>query len=788
MRALHRKLLRDLWTIKGQAVAIALVIACGVAMLVAYLSTFDSLRRAQTAYYDAYRFADVFASLVRAPRSLENDLAEIPGVATAATRVVAGVLLDVPDLAEPAAGLLVSIPERARPELDDVFLRRGRWIAPERDEEVLVSEAFAEARGLDLGDTITAILNGRKRDLRIVGIALSPEHVYSIRPGELVPDAGRYAILWMGRRALAAAFDMEGGFNDVALRLVPGASVDDVIARLDRLLAPYGGRGAIPRALQLSHWTVDNELAQLQGMGLMIPAIFLTVAAFLLGVVLRRIVAVQREQIAALKALGYANREVGAHYAAWGLVIALGGGGLGLVFGARMGAGMLGMYEAYFRFPGLEQHIEPRVVLLALVVSAVAGLVGSQGAVRRAVSLPPAEAMRPESPPIFRRSLIERLGLERLLSQPARIVVRNLERQPARTAASILGIAFAGAMLIVGLFFVDAIEELMKLQFWSAQRQDVTVTFVEPLSPGALFELGRLPGVMRVEPTRAVAARLRHGHRSRRVGITGLVGDPALQRVVDIEGRPHTLPAEGLLMSRTLADVLDVTPGEEVEVEVLEGGRPRRRVRVAALADEMMGTAVYMEERALHRLMREGDVLSGAFLEVDPDQAEALYARLKLLPAVAGVSLKIAAIDNFRRTVAQNLGVMIFFNVLFAGVIAFGVVYNAARVSLSERSRELASLRVLGFTRGEISRILLGELATVTALAVPLGLVLGYGLAALLLEAVETELYRFPLTVSPRTYAFSAIVVTVAATISGLVVRRRLDHLDLVAVLKTRGE
>jgi len=786
LRPLDRKLLRDLVEMKGQALAIALVIAAGVAMFAMYLSNFDSLRRTEYAYYDRQRFADVFASLKRAPQSLEQRIAAIPGVAALDTRVVADVTLDVAGLAAPARGRLISIPAVGRPRLDDVYLREGRWIEPGRPEEVLASEAFVNAQHLSLGDTVAAILNGHRVVLRLVGVALSPEYVYTMPPGEMTPDDSRYGIFWMERRALAAAFDMQDGFNDVALRVSRSASPEDVIARLDRLLAPYGGQGALPRALQPSNWALDSELAQLENFGLLIPVIFLTVAAFLLNMALARALAVQRPQIAALKALGYTNREVAWHYTKWALVIASLGAALGTAAGAWLGAGMIHLYNQYFRFPLLDYHLSGGVTGGAVALSLAAAALGALFAVRNAVRVPPAEAMRPEPPAGYRSSLVERAGLRRRLTHVTRMVLRNLERQPWRAAASVLGIAAATAILAVGFFFVDATKELMRVQFSVVQRQDVTVTFVEPASASALDELRELPSVLTVEPMRSVPARIRFQNRFRSVAVTGLVPRPDLNRIVERGGHVIDLPPDGLLLSRMLARVLGVAPGDTVTLEILEGTRPVRQVQVVRLADDYIGVSAYMALGALHRLMHEGDSLSGAYLQVDAADRDRLYRRLKLTPRVAGVSITEAALASFRRTMAENMGLMTTMNLLFAGIIAFGVVYNAARISLSERNRELASLRVLGFTITEVSLILLGELAVLTIAGIPPGLALGYGLGRLIVASVESELYRFPLVVTPQAMAWTALAVLAAAAVSGLVVRRRLDKLDLVAVLKQR--
>jgi len=784
--ALDKKLLRDLWEMRSQAVAIGSVMAAGVVMFVTYLSNFDSLQRTVDTYYERQRFADVFAMLKRAPSSLEADLRAIPGVSIVDTRVVADVTLDVPGLLEPATGRLISVPSRGRPALNDVFLRAGRWPEAGRPDEVLASEVFTEANQMSPGDPITAIINGRRRRLTIVGVALSPEYVFSIRPGEMIPDNRRFALLWMERRALAAAFDMEGGFNDVSLRVMPGFPVEDVIADLDRLVEPFGGLGAVPRRLQQSAWTLDNELVQLSTFGFIIPAIFLAVAAFVLNVALARALALQRPQLAALKALGYSNRELGWHYFKWALIIASLGALAGVAVGAWLGAQMIQLYNQYFRFPSLDYRLSAAVALGAMALAFVSAAIGAISAVRRAVRVPPAEAMRPESPARYRASIIETPRIQRALGQGARMVLRNLERQPLRALASVVGIAFGGAILLIGFGFIDAMEVLIARQFNDGMRQDVTVTFVEPRSSAALHGVASMPGVMSVEPMRVVPARLRVGARSRTLALTGLNPDPDLNRVVDQQGRPRPLPPEGLVLSRMLGVVLGAGPGDMVQVEVLEGRRPVRQVRVAGVIDDIMGLQAYMDIAALGRLMREGRTVSGAYLQVDPAALEPLYARLKLTPVVAGVAIREAALRNFRDVMAQNMNLTIGINVVFAAIIAVGVVYNAARISLSERERELASLRVLGFTRGEISSILLGELAILTLLSLPCGTLIGYGLGLFIMTIFQNEVYRIPFIVTPATMAWGWLTIIAAAALSALAVRRRLDRLDLVAVLKSR--
>jgi len=786
MRALDKKLLRDLTLMKGQMLAITLVIASGVAMFVLALSVQDSLRLTLDTYYERFRFADVFTQMKRAPRSLIGRLEEIPGVARVQTRVVFDVNLDVPEMSEPAVGRLVSIPDRHAPVLNDIYIRAGRRPEPRQSDEVLVSEGFADAHGFQSGDTVVAILNGRRKVLKIVGTALSPEYIYQIGPGAIFPDDERFGVFWMNLTPMEAAFDMDGAFNNVTISLMPDANESEVLRRLDGLTEAYGGQGAYGRKEHVSNYFISDEIKQLGTMAIVVPTIFLSVAAFLLNVVLNRLISTQREQIAAIKAFGYTDLEVGIHYLKLVLLVVLGGSVLGIVGGYFLGQNLTQMYTQFYRFPLLNYRLESNVIVLAVAVTALAAVGGTLVAVRRAVKLPPAEAMRPEPPARYRVTFAERIGLQALLTQPSRMILRHLERQPLKAFLSSFGIALSVAILVLGQFMTDALDFMLDAQFNVAQRQDITLTYVEPRPAKALYEAQHLPGVIHVEPFRAVPARLRFNHRDRRVAIMGLPDRPQLQRLIDDELHEVDLPPEGMMLSEKLARVLQLKLGDLATIEVLEGSRPVVRVPVAGVFAEFIGMSAYMNIAALNRVMREGNTISGANLTADTANLDELYTTLKEIPAVASVTIKDAAIQSFEETLAENMLRMQAFNLFFAVVIAFGVVYNCARIALSERSRELATLRVIGLTRAEISFILLGELAVLTAVALPMGMALGYGQVVIASHLLDTELYRIPVIISTATYAYAAGVVIVAAFLSGLIVRRRLDHLDLVEVLKSR--
>lgn len=792
MNALDRKLLRDFWHLRGQVLAIAAVIMGGVATLVMSLSTYDSLTTTRDRFYREYRFAEVFASLKRAPDPLAERLAALPGVERLETRVRAGVKLEVAGFSDPITGLLLSLPdvgpEPGMTRLNRLHLKRGRTVQPWSTDEVVLSDTFADAHGFQPGETLAAIINGKKKRLTVVGVAVSPEYVYQIAPGAMFPDFKRYGVLWMGRHALGAAYDMEGAFNQVSLTLARDANEQDVIDRVDAILAPFGGTGAYGRRDQFSNRFLREELKQLQTMATVFPAIFLGVAAFLLNVVLSRLIALQREQIAILKAFGYGYLAIGAHFVKLVLLMTVLGVAAGVALGAWFGQGLSHVYtETTFRFPYLDYRIDAGVVVLALAVSSLAAVSGTLLSVARAVRLPPAEGMRPAMPETYHPTLVERIGLQRWFTAPTRMILRHIGRRPLKSLLTVLGIASACGLMMVGNYQKGAIDFMVDVQFRQASREDLALAFIEPTSGRALHELAALPGVDFVEGFRDVPAILRFGHHHHRAAIFGIQPEGQLHRSLDKRLQPVALQPGGLVLTDYLANhVLHVKPGDLLTLEVLEGSRPVRQVPVLGITTQYLGVSAYMPQDSLNALMREGGTVSGAYLAIEPGTEAALYARLHDRPQVLGMVANKAAIQSFYATIGEFI---LFYNLvatLLAGAIGFGVVYNSARIALSERGRELASLRVLGFTRGEIAYILLGELALLTLAAIPVGFLVGVGLVSILVVAFQSELYRLPLVLTPENYAMGASVVLVSALLSGLLLWLRLGRLDLVAVLKTR--
>jgi putative ABC transport system permease protein len=786
MLALHRKLVRDLRLLRGQVITITLVVACGIASFVALRGNYASLVGARDRLYERQRFADVFSSLERAPQTLRDRIESIPGVRRVETRIVEQAMLPLEDVPEPLRARVASLPADGSDSLNWIRLESGRYPEVGHADEAVLLSGFAEAHGIVPGDRLPAVINGKRRDLRVVGTASSPEYVLAIGERAIAPDPARFAVLWMSIETLSAAFRMEGAFNDVALTLQPDGSEAAVKDELDRMLAPYGGLGAYSRARQASNFALEGELMQLQNMGSFLPAIFLAVAALLVNMVLSRLVLLQKPEIATLKALGYSNLRVGAHFLELVLVVAGFGAIGGVLLGEWIGSELVDVYSQYFKFPDLVFELDAVSVSQAVAASSIAAITGAFAAVYRVVRLPPAEAMRPPAPTRYRRSLIDRLGLARLVGPMGQMIVRELERRPLRSMLSAAAIAAATGLTVIGAWYYEGIDALLRTQFQEVMREDAAVTLLESRDERAVSELAHLPGVESAEGVRILPVRFRAEHRLRDGVVWGYPDEIEMRRLRDRFARPRPLPPQGIVLTDVLAEILGVGVGDTVELEVLEGERGKYRVVVAGLIDEAMGLQGHMASDALHRMLGQERQVSVVFLRIDPLAAGELDHRLKDLPYVADVTRRSALLARFREQSGNMIVTVSLIISLFAATITVGVVYNNARVALATRARELASLRVLGFTRAEISSILLGELAIHVLFALPFGLALGLWFVHALAGMVDPETYRLPVVLTGASYAFAAAITLLAAVVSALIVRRGLDRLDLIGVLKTR--
>ena len=786
MSPLNQKLLRDLWRMRGQAIAIALVIATGVSLLIMMSGVVTSLNETRRAYYERNRLADIFAPVKRAPQHVIKDLAALPGVSVAEGRVTGSALISLPGMELPLRAQTVSLPDRNDPRLNAIHLTDGRNINHDKPDEIILLNSFAAKHDLSPGDTLSATMNGARRKFRIVGLAQSPEFLYAVAPGELISDDSRFGVIWMSQTALAAAFDLTGAFNEALIELGHGAKLEESLDRIDDILDPYGGLGAYGLKDQTSNRFISEEISGMQASSKVVPPIFLAIAAFLLNIVISRMVQSEREQIGLIKAFGYTNWEVGLHYFKFVLAIAVVGTAVGCLGGIALGRGMMSLYLIYYKFPILVFQLAPASFVTAILTSILAASAGGLFVLRQVFALNPAVAMRPPAPTDYSRTGHMGEALNRFLDQPSRMILRRLTRQPWRMLGSLVGIASGMAMSVSMIALLAGFNETMDLTFEVIDHSNVTVTFTHALDRRAIHELEKIPGVLDVEPVRSISGTFRHGLHSYRGSISGLVKAPRLYRAVDKAMKTIPLPDQGIVLSSSLATILHISPGDILTVEILEGRRPTLQIPVASISESLIGSPAYMQLDALNAALHEPLRQSVAYLRIDENRAKPIFKALKARPYIAGVSLKSDAILAMQKMMDEGAGSTRFVMVAIAAIITFGIIYNAARIAYAERLRDLASLRVMGFTKGETAFVLLGELGVITLLALPVGGLAGHYLTYGFAAGFSTDIYQIPVTFSPSSYGIAALAVLTASIGSGWLVKRDIDRLELVTALKIR--
>ncbi|MEO6079430.1 MAG: FtsX-like permease family protein [Steroidobacteraceae bacterium] len=783
---LDRKLLRDLLRMKMQMAAVSAVLACGVVLAVMANGMYDSLERARDRYYAQYRMADMAAAVVRAPLSLVPQLEAVAGVRALEARVAGVGLLDMPGRGDPVSARLVSLPPDRAPRVNNIVLRAGRMPNPARSGEVLINEAFAKANHLAADATLSALIYGHKRQVTVVGIASSPEFVFAVAPGAMLPEPERFGVLWMGREELARAFDLDGAFNDVVLVLDPGANARLVAVDIDRLLARHGGRGAYGRDRMLSAQFMADELTSLRTMATILPPFFLLVAAFLLNVSLSRLVATERSNIGLLKSFGYTNSAIALHYGKFALTFGVAGGLIGMIGGRVVGGYVGAIYANIYQIPGLGFDAGPAVYLNALAITLLAALAGAVQAVLKAVRMPPAAALAPPAPAGFSRlgQSLERFAAR--LDGKSRMVARRILRFPRRSLTTVVGIALAMGLLITTQHFPLAIDRIVAVTFGVAQRMDVLLAFSEVADDSILRDVGRLPGVLKVEALRSSEVIFEAGSHRRRSSISGVPAGATLNRLLDANLVAVAARPDGLTLSDNLAGKLGVSLGDTVRIQATDGHRATADLPVVAIVRPYLAASSYIDLDSLNRMLREPGRVTAAHLLIDSRQRAAFSARVKQLPRIVSVSFLENARASMSKLLNEGSGFFSGLFILFSSLMAAGVAFSAARVTLAEQERDLATLRVLGFGRREASYVLLAEIGALLLVALPIGVVIGAGMSRWLMSQFQTDLFTFPYVTSALAYAKPALFVAAAVMTATLLVRRGVDRLDLVGVLKSR--
>ncbi len=779
MKTLDKKLFRDLWNIKSQAITIGLVVATGVANLISFGSNYDSLQIARDSFYSSKNLAQGFVYCKVAPESILKEIQKIPGIYQIESRIIKEVTLDFSEEIMPTGAKLISYPK----QMNLIHLKSGN--PPKGENEVVINEAFAILNHLKPGDRVVAILEGRRKVLEISGIGLSPEFVYLFRPGLPLPDNKHYGVMWMESEAMESVFQMQSSFNEILFHFTPGQiQTRSILKSIDDMLEPYGGLGADTLDHLPSNKFLKDEFTQLESTSRVIPMIFFGVAAFLLHTVTSRMVTKEKEQIATLKALGYHHNAIILYYLKLILIITLFGSIVGVMLGGYLGKLLLGVYEDFYKFPKLDFIFNAILAIQGVFVGLLIGATGSYFSVRKVILLQPAEAMRPPVPENFQNKNWE--FLVQSFKTNTRMTIRNLIRRPMRTILAILGLSSSVMIMIVGTFFYDTIDVMMNTQFNLIQKENLSITLLRPIPRIHISEFMNYNGVLNAEGLRIVPIRLLIENQTKETAIQGVDPQMTLRRFLDKDKNNISFPADGIAMNIELAQSLGIQRGDLIRFEVLEGNRKQAEVRVGALINEVLGRSIYIDHAELSQLLGEGEMVNQVLLSIDQNQENNLIKEFKDVPNIAGLTTKFAILRSFRDTIDRSIMVSIFILVFFAIIISVGVIYNTAMITLSERIFELATLRILGFSIWEVFLIVIGELTFLILISIPLGCVLGYWFSWFFLQTVETNEFQIPLIIHAKTYILSAIASIFTSLFSFYILYNKLKNMDLISVLKTR--
>ncbi len=782
MAVLHHKLARDLRHSLGTLLTVVSIIAAGAGSFVGFGSAQRILESSQAAYYRQYRLADFWVDLKKVPLAALERVAAMPDVAAVESRVVFEVILDLPGKDRPLAGRLISAPaDDVAGTINGVCLVRGSGFSPDRDEELILGEAFAQAHGLSPGDRLPLILNRKRVSFFITGTAISPEYVYLVRgEGDLLPDPEHFGILYIKERYAREILDFEQAANQVVGLLSPGArQPDQTLEQIAALLEPYGVLAVTPRSRQASNRFLSDEIAGLSVTAVVMPVIFLSVAALALNLLMHRLAERQRSVIGTLKALGYRDREVLQHFLSFGLVVGLLGGIAGIGVGLVFCWTMIRMYRLFYQFPRFLVEVHPDLLAIGLFISVAFALLGTVNGVWVVLRLSPAEAMRPRPPQSGGAVWLERWPrLWRSLGFRSHMALRSVARNRTRTLSGVISSALAVCLLLLTLSMYDSMAELVDFQFDAVLRSDVDIGMRQEQSSAALLEAQALPGVDHAEAALAVVCNLSNGRRSRRMGILGLAPGHRLLTPMSADRQPVAIPRHGLVMSRKLAELLDLGVGDEVRLTPVRGRHEPRVARLAAVVDSYLGLDCYADLNYLSGLVAEAQAVNTLQLAVDPQSLPELYAAVKTLPNAQALAVRADIIhnieDTFVKTLLFSLGMMI----AFSGVIALGSTLNASLLEIGDRRREIALLRVLGYAPGAVAGIFLRQNLFIHGTACVLAIPLGYVMCSAMVTAYDTELYRMPLRFHGATVLLAIMIASGFLILAQRVIARLIPTLD----------
>jgi len=789
MSVLSHRLKHIIRSTFAQFLGMAAIIAVGISFYIGFNTMLVNLHHTQDVFYADNNFADHYFYVVKAPEAVVKQVENVDGIKKATGRIQK----DIPVLKDDGSRATVRLTSYSLPleiEVNRIQILEGRYFQKYPGGgafEVMIDPAFFTTNHINFGDTLDLIAENHKYPVTIVGTAAGPEFSYPMKDSSnLITDYNTFGIMMMPHNQAQKVLNLPGQINQVIVQFVPGADIDAAVKSINTILEPYGSLMDFPRQDQSSHAVLDAKLDGIESVSGFMPALFLLVAAAIQFVLISRMVKTQRIQIGILKAIGYNNSQIIAHFSTYTLIVGILGASMGVGLGIALSSYFSSMFAMYFNLPATLGTVNLQVIInsivLALGVSLLAGLTASRGV----VSISPAESMRPTPPASSRRSMLEAwTWLWNKLDTSWKMVFRTISRNHLRLMITLMGVAVAVGLLFLSLVAQDSVNYLMMHHFTDEISYDYMLQFEKPVKNYELLSISNIDGVQQTEGFFALPVEIHFNGKSTDDLLQGQSSSSTLKLPAAENGSSLNIPEEGIIISQKTAAELGVNVGDTVNAATALAIGPKHTadLRITAINHQLFGSEAYASIEQVNRIMQESSLVSGAMLLVNANKIEALETELAEIPGIASIQSRQDEIDNvtsYMDTVTSTIGSMLF----FATLLGFVIIFNSVLLSFNERKRELISLLAVGFTHQEISWLLFKETIPQAVLGILVGIPAGRLLVIMYFNSLDFDMWTMPLIIDPSSLITAALGGIAFVLMGQWFANRSIKDLDIVELLK----
>jgi len=780
MKRLNLRLLRLIKNSKGQFIAITALVIVGLTIYTALSTAIVNMEDTLNYYYDETNFADIFVQFSKIPETALDKVNKINGVKDVEGRIVFDIQMKVDNGDEKVKSRIISIPDNSI--VNKLFIVDGNKIEA-KNKDAIVIEQFANARNIRINDTIQPYIEGRVFDLRVSGISASPEYVYLMENEQsLLPMPDKFGVIYVSEDFARQNFGFKDSYNEVSITVKDKDHIDKIITQIEKELDQYGIKRIYSREEQLSNRMVSEEIKGVKQTSSTVPVIFLGVAAVIIAAMLSRMVRNDRMSIGVLKALGYNNMNILMHYTKFSILIGFIGSVFGLIFGTILSGNIAKLYIQFFNIPMLKFNFYYEYMIIAIVLSIVfctfAGIWGA----RRVIKILPAESMRPEPPKQGGRAFIDRIDiLWKHLSFSWKMVLRNIFRNKKRFVFITFGIAMTFAISLIPSMMNSAMNDIFEGHYSDFQKMDYNINFSTPLNINAVNEIKHIVDTDRIEPKIEFPFELIYGNNKLVANIIGVKSNTEFYGFKNLKGQSINLPNDGIVLSEGLARFIGVEKGDKVKIKTFIPNKDDIYVEVKDIIKQSLGTNGYMEISYMGNILLDKSLITGVYIN-SSDNIKGELENIKGIASIQSLADMRSIFEQFMGLMIGSISVMI----VFAGILGFAIVYNSTIMNIAERRLEFSSLRVMGFSKKEIFKIITKENSVMTILGIILGIPLGQSMISSLESTFSTEIYTIEMNPTLSSYIITAILTIIFVIIAQLATYKKINSLDFIEALKNR--